>query len=88
MDHVTECPKCHTQLKIHLSYASGPREVVPERENVGTLLAKIDIDNCDERSQTFVRETQERWEQWGTRIKMSAKQWAWLRSLADGKENF
>lgn len=41
--------------------------------------------SLNERAQSFLDETVARHEQWGNRIKLSPKQWAWLEGLHKDK---
>lgn len=89
MDHITECPSCHAQVVVKLSFASAPRKSTQSSPSVSTdnleeLLDSIDMTSLDEMSFDFVNKTKARFEQYGTKTIMSDKQMAWLRKLASG----
>lgn len=52
-------------------------------ERLETLLQGLEpeIKNLNPSSRTFVRDQLERFERWGSDIKLSPKQWAWLEDL-------
>lgn len=82
-----KCPKCSTVLEVRLTAAppmqadSARSETRPD-SSVEELLNAIDDDNLEEGERKFVTETRERLAQYGSRIRMSEKQMAWLRRIA------
>jgi hypothetical protein len=85
---VIVCPHCSNQLQLdsRLTFASGPKSSAPNggSGDVGELLASINEDVLESAAAKFVRETRERLEQYGDRIRMSDKQMDWLRKIATG----
>lgn len=90
MDHITSCPKCGSQLQVKLTFASVPRSseqsnTSPLVQQVTELLERIEDNDLSGATAKFVTETRERLEKYGSRIKMSDKQMAWLNRIADGE---
>ena len=77
-----KCPECGTHLT--LTKAGESKSV----EDLGQLLASIDMDGLDSKSTKFVEDTKERYEKWGARTTMSDKQISWLKSIAEGGGRF
>ncbi len=88
MSAIVECPKCKCQIEVKVAFASGPKSSAPEPSSSGDLAALLDRIVDDELSGAaakFVRETRERFEQYGSRTRMSDKQLVWLQRIAGGE---
>jgi len=86
---VIECPHCKNQLQLdsRLTFASGPRSSEPASgsDDLGALLGQIMDDGLTGQVAEFVTQTRERYEKYGSRTRMSEKQLAWLKRIADGE---
>ncbi len=86
-----KCPHCNGNIDVRFvkappdaqasTAASGPVDA----DEIKELLDGILESSLDERAAEFVSSTRERLEKYGSRIKMSDKQMAWLRKLASSE---
>ena len=89
------CPHCRNALRLELAVYSEPQqsafdEALEGRRaapNIEALLETIDENALDSKTLQFVAETKARFEKYGSRIRMSPKQMAWLKSISEGKAN-
>jgi len=79
-----KCPKCGVGLVIKLDEDKPRNPSDGDHLDLKALLDRIDEDELDGNAREFVSQTRERFEQYGTRTRMSEKQMEWLRSIADG----
>lgn len=80
------CPHCSKVIVVKLLKDSNVGQGQPEEvdvSDVGELLALVNPATLDDKSMDFFNQTKERYEQYHDRIRMSPKQMAWLRKLAN-----
>lgn len=86
-----KCPHCSKPFELEVRFTKAPemqsdsvRPAVNAATNLGALLDSINEDELDAAAAKFVRETKERFEQYGAKTRMSEKQLGWLQRIADG----
>ncbi len=80
-----KCPKCGAGLVIKLEEDVPRPPSEGDHLDLGRLLEIINDDELAGAAAKFVKETRERFEQYGARTRMSEKQLAWLGRIADGE---
>ncbi len=82
---IITCPKCNCQLEVRLSFASGPKSSTPSGD-LGELIAAANdrADKLNAWEADFMKQLNERYEQYGERTKLSDKQMAALQKIAAG----
>ena len=78
-----KCPHCNNTIEVRLSKGIPETPANDGPDDLETMLACINEEDLDEPSAKFVRETRERFEQYGDRTRISPKQLAWLKRLAN-----
>lgn len=79
------CPKCGCQLEVKLSYAAGKRSPEAPTDDVGLLLEQAEERNLNAWEKEFIGQLRERYDQYGTRVKVSEKQMGILQKIASGE---
>lgn len=82
-----KCPHCDLEISIRLAKGSDTPPTsssapMAATSNVSELLKLIHDDQLTPWEETFIKETRERVEKWGDRIRMSDKQVEILRKIA------
>lgn len=79
------CPQCGCQLEVKLSFASGPkREPEAPLDDVGVLLQQAEERTLNPWESEFIGQLRERYDQYGTRVRLSEKQRDTLNKIASG----
>lgn len=80
-----KCPNCQCELKlVKTEHQAVSPAVQADTSEIETLLIQAEQSNLNEWGQKFVSDVRERFEQYGSRIRMSEKQMAALKKLALG----
>ncbi len=82
------CPHCGKTVIVKLAKDSNVGQPAPQAAgtgDLGALLDQIDDASLTGKAAAFVTQTRERFEQYGSRTRMSEKQMEWLRSIANGE---
>src|SRR5262245_3418895 len=90
------CPHCNKPVMLGLVTADGNRQpqqsafdeaLGDRRPSIEALLETIEEDKLDSKSLQFVSEIKAKFEKYGSKLFMSPKQMAWLKSISEGKAN-
>ncbi len=85
-----KCPHCNENLDVRLIKAPSNSGSSSERSTegadasgLGDILEQIHEDELEHQNEIdFVKQTRERFEQYGDRTRMSEKQMTWIRKIA------
>ena len=80
-----KCPHCNKDVRLVKGDSAAPPKGA-DTVGVGELLDAIDADALEGKAAEFVAQTRERYAQYKERTRMSDKQMAWLRNIANGED--
>ena len=83
----TKCPKCGCVLEVKLTAAPPIQAHDPRAETgpIGELLGQIVLSTLNEWEHEFIKSLSERYEEYGERTKLSAKQREILERIVNGE---